>query len=342
MADKIMQAVVCLKPGELALQERPDPERGAADVLVGVRRIGICGTDFHIYDGSHPYLQYPRIMGHELSGEVLQAPPGSDLAPGQIVVVNPYVSCGTCIACRKGKPNCCVRIAVLGVHRDGGMCERISVPERNLYPAGSLTVEQAASIEFLAIGTHAVARSGLKPGARALVIGAGPIGVGAALFAGIAGADVTIMDRDADRLAFAVDGGIAARAVEAGSRSAELVSEASGGEGFDVVFDATGNRASMEAAFGYVAHGGVLALVSVITESITFSDPEFHKREMSVIGSRNALRADFDTVARSIAAGLVPMQILLTHRTSLAGVVTDLPRWATDKTGLMKALVEIG
>ena len=210
-----MEAVVCRKPGELALETRSEPQRSSDEVLIGIRRIGICGTDFHIFEGSHPYLQYPRIMGHELSGEVLEAPEGSALRAGQVVVVNPYISCGACIACRKGKPNCCLRIAVLGVHRDGGMCERISVPERNLYPAGSLTLDEAASVEFLAIGAHAVARGGLGAGDRTLVIGAGPIGLGAALFAGIAGGEVTLMDREADRLAFAMKAGIAARTIEA-------------------------------------------------------------------------------------------------------------------------------
>jgi 2-desacetyl-2-hydroxyethyl bacteriochlorophyllide A dehydrogenase len=337
-----MQAVVCRQPGEVALEERPEPIRGEAEVLVGVRRIGLCGTDFHIFEGSHPYLAYPRIIGHEFSGEVLEAPAGSDLAPGQTVVINPYVSCGACIACRNGKPNCCVRIAVLGVHRDGGCCERISVPAGNLYPARSLTVDQAASTEFLAIGAHAVARAGVKPGQRALVIGAGPIGLGAALFAGIAGADVSIMDRDPARLAFAVDNAIAARAIVAGENADAEVAAATGGESFDLVFDATGNRASMEGAFRHVAHGGTLVLVSIVSENITFSDPEFHKREMTVMGSRNATRADFERVIAAIEAGRVPLDRLITHRTSLAGAIIDLPRWTTQKTGLVKALVEIG
>ena len=124
-----MQAVVCRKPGEVAIEYRPEPQRSPSEVLVGVLRIGICGTDFHIYQGSHPYLECPRVMGHELSGEVLETPPASAFKRGQVVVVNPYLSCGTCVACRKCKPNCCVRIAVLGVHCDGGMCERISVPD---------------------------------------------------------------------------------------------------------------------------------------------------------------------------------------------------------------------
>ncbi len=336
-----MQALVCRKPGELTLEERPEPRRGEDEVLVRVRRIGICGTDYHIYEGSHPYLRYPRVIGHELSGEVLAAPRGSSLAPGQIVVVNPYLSCGVCIACRKGKPNCCVNISVLGVHCDGGMCERISAPERNLYSARGLTLDQAASVEFLAIGAHAVARAKVAPGGRVLVIGAGPIGLGAAIFARLAGGDVTVMDRDAERLAFALSAGAAARSVEADDRAPESVREATGGEGFDFVFDATGNRASMEAAFGHVAHGGTLALVGVLATDLTFSDPEFHKREMTVLASRNALRADFEAVMAAIEGGRVPLERLLTHRASLNSVVYDLPRWATEKRGLVKALVEI-
>jgi 2-desacetyl-2-hydroxyethyl bacteriochlorophyllide A dehydrogenase len=336
-----MQAVVCRDPGELAIEDRAEPRRGPADVLIGVRRVGICGTDFHIYEGRHPYLNYPRVLGHELSGEVLETPSVSAFKPGQTVVVNPYLSCGTCLACRKGKPNCCMRIAVLGVHCDGGMCERISVPERNLYPAGNLSLDQAAGVEFLAIGAHAVARAGLSAGARTLVIGAGPIGLGTAIFARLAGGDVTIMDRDRQRVAFALKAQIAEQAIEADDRIDELIRDATDGNGFDAVFDATGSRLSMEAAFGYVAHGGTLALVGVLTKNIAFSDPEFHKREMTVLGSRNALRGDFETVMAAIEDGRAPLHHLLTHRTSLVRVTTDLPRWTTAKAGLVKALVEV-
>ena len=337
-----MQAVVCRQPGEIAIEERPEPARGEGEVLVGISRIGICGTDFHIYEGKHPYLQYPRIVGHEFSGTVIEAPEKSALKPGETVVINPYVACGSCIACRNGKPNCCMQIGVLGVHRDGGMCERISIPESNLYPAGKLTVDQAASCEFLAIGAHAVARSQIKQGARALVIGAGPIGLGAALFAGIAGGHATIMDRDPERIAFAVENRIAARSIKADDRVLDAVASTTGGDGFDVVFDATGNRASMEGAFRHVAHGGTLVLVSIVTDNITFSDPEFHKREMTVMGSRNATRADFERVIAAIESGRVPLPRLISHRTSLADAITDLPRWAQEKRGLVKALVEIG
>jgi len=334
-----MQAVVCREPGKMAFEDRPEPVRSEGEVMVGVRRIGICGTDFHIYEGKHPYLQYPRIVGHEFSGLVLEAPQGSALKAGQTVVVNPYVACGSCIACRNGKPNCCMKIGVLGVHRDGGMCERISVPERNVYPAGKLTVDQGASCEFLAIGAHAVARSEIREGMRALVIGAGPIGLGTALFAQLAGGDITIMDRDAERLTFAVENGIAARSIPADEGVVEAVAAATNGEGYDVVFDATGNKASMEGAFRHVAHGGTLVLVSIVTGNITFSDPEFHKREMTLMGSRNATREDFETVVEAMRAGLVPTDALHTHSAALADLPETFPGWMEPSAGVIKAIV---
>ncbi len=336
-----MRAVVCRKPGEIALEERPEARPAAGEALIAVRRVGICGTDYHIYEGRHPYLAYPRVMGHELSGVVLEAPTGSGFALDDCVVVNPYLSCGACVACRKGKPNCCVRIVVLGVHGDGGMCERISVPTGNLYPAGRLTFDEAASVEFLSIGAHAVARSGLKPADRALVVGAGPIGLGVALFAGLSGGEVAILDLDPARLDFASQAGLAARTILADGRTAEQVAAATDGDGFDVVFDATGNRASMEQVLLYVGHGGALVLVSVVNEVVAFPDPELHKREATVICSRNALRSDFERVMAAIDAGSVPLGRLLTHRTTLASAALDIPRWTRHKTGLVKALVEI-
>lgn len=336
-----MQALVCLKPEELRLGERPDPRPAAGEVLVGVRRVGICGTDYHIYEGSHPFLEYPRVMGHELAAEVIEAPRQSALRPGQLVIVNPYVSCGECVACRKGRPNCCMHIAVLGVHRDGGMSTYLSVPEGNLYPADGLTADQAATVEFLAIGAHGVGRAGQIRGARTLVIGVGPIGIGAAIFAGIAGAEVTLMDRDAARLAEAAVLTSAAASIAAGPESAAAVTAATGGDGFDVVIDATGNRASMETGFGFVAHAGTYVLLSVVRETISFADPEFHKRETTLLASRNALRSDFERVVAAIGSGHVPVGKLVTHRTTLAGAVTDLPRWASQKQGLIKALIEV-
>ncbi|MER9228238.1 zinc-binding alcohol dehydrogenase family protein [Mesorhizobium sp. M0437] len=338
-----MKAVVCRSPGELVLEDRPAPGAPPAGwALVAVSHVGICGTDYHIFEGKHPFLAYPRIMGHEVSGTVIEVGEDVDLAVGEAVNVNPYLACGKCIACRQGKPNCCVMIEVLGVHRDGAMCEQILVPAQNLYPAHGLSLADAAAVEFLAIGAHAVRRSLADPGARTLVIGAGPIGLGTALFARIAGLDVMLLDMSAERLGFAESElGFATLDGSRGA-AADLVREATGGDGFDVVFDATGNTRSVQSAFAHVAHGGALVLVSVVKDDIAFSDPEFHKREMMLIGSRNALRADFDHVAASIRNGALPLAKLVTHRTTLGETPHDLARWAHEKSGLIKAVIQVG
>ncbi len=335
-----MDALVCSEPGRLELAKRPAPTRASDDVLVRPRRVGICGTDYHIYEGTHPYLQYPRVMGHELAVEVVEAPAGGQVSPGQICVVNPYLSCGHCVACRAGKPNCCVNISVLGVHRDGGMAGLLLVPLTNLVAADGLTVDQCATVEFLSIGAHAVRRGGVTESDRVLVVGAGPIGLGVAIFARLSGSRVAVVDNNAER-ANSAESIAGATALPTGESVEQSVLAFTDGEGFDVVFDATGNAGAMEAGFGHVAHGGRYVLVSVVKDPITFSDPDFHRKEMSLFGSRNATSEDFERVIGAIGAGQVPVDRLITHRTTLAGAVDDIPRWATEKSGLIKALVDV-
>ena len=337
----VMKAVVCAAPHSISVETRPAAVRPENEVLLKINRAGICGTDYHIYEGLHPFLNYPRVIGHELSATVVDTPSSNKFKIGQKVAINPYIACGTCHACKIGKPNCCMNIAVLGVHRDGGMCEYISLPERNLISADGLTLDEAATVEFLAIGAHAVRRSSIGRGERALVVGAGPIGLGVAIFAKIAGADVTLVDRDSERLSLASAATGIANTIIANSDGAAKIMQQSNDDGFDVVFDATGSRASMEQSFAYVAHGGTYVFVGLIKGDITFSDSEFHKREMTLMGSRNATAVDFDHVISAIKSKKVPIERLLTHRTTLASVSSDLPRWSSDKKGLIKALVEI-
>lgn len=337
----LMNSVACTQPGKLEIREVARPVREGAEVKVRIRRIGICGTDYHIFEGKHPFLSYPRVMGHELAAEVIETGPGSAFAVGEHVIVNPYLACGACRACTQGKPNCCTSIAVLGVHRDGGMCEEICLPEQNLVRSEGLSLDACATVEFLAIGAHAVLRGGIGPTDRVLVTGAGPIGLGAAIFARLAGADVSILDLDAGRLREAC--GIAGdcRAIMAGATAETEISRITEGNGFDAVFDATGNLNSIQAGFARVAHGGRYILVSVVNETVSFSDPEFHKREMSLIGSRNATSEDFRTVIAALKAGQIPLERIITHRTGFDGVVTDLPRWASQKDGLIKAMITL-
>lgn len=333
-----MKAVLCNAPGDLRVVEREAPQATEGEVLLRIRRVGLCGTDYHIFGGNQPFLTYPRVMGHELAGEVLSVPAGSSLRAGQTVTVNPYMACGTCRACRKGKPNCCSNIAVLGVHTDGGMCDMLAIPERAVIDATGLTLDQAAMVEFLAIGAHAVSRTKLMAGDRVLVVGAGPIGVAAGMFARLDGAEVTFIDTRASRLAHVRDrlGFNHAVAVSDGTR--DVLAEWTDGEFFDCVFDATGNIHAMRAGLDHVAHGGSYVLISVVKDDLIFPDPEFHKRETTLLGSRNALSADFARVISAIKSGDIPTDALHTHSLNAEDMPEKLPRLIAEADTVLKAI----
>ncbi|AVS84612.1 dehydrogenase [Paracidovorax avenae] len=335
-----MLTIICESPKNLQALEQPLPARAAGEVLLRVKRVGVCGTDLHIFTGNQPYLAYPRVMGHELSGVVEEADAGSGLAPGDPVYVMPYLSCGHCVACRQGKTNCCVRIQVLGVHRDGAMTEFLSVPQGFVHKAEGITLDQAAMLEFLAIGAHAVRRGTVAAGQRVLVVGAGPIGLAAMIFSRLRGAQVTAIDGRQDRLDFALQKVGVASAVPLGDGDEAELSRLTGGEFFDVVFDATGNAGAMERGFRFIAHGGRYVLVSIVQGDIQFSDPEFHKREATLLSSRNATTEDFETVMAAMRAGQVPDKALATHRMALGDVPAQFAGLLDPGAGVIKAIVE--
>lgn len=336
-----MKAVVCEKPYSIGIVDRPEPVRTAGELLVRVRRVGLCGTDFHIVAGRHPFLAYPRVIGHELAGEVVAADASSPIRPGQTITINPYLACGRCIACRKQKPNCCVNIEVLGVHTDGGMAEFICVPQDVAVAADGLTLDQAAMVEFLAIGAHAVRQGAVSEGERVLVTGAGPIGVAVALFAARRGADVTLIDINSKRLEYARERLGITQTVTVSDELEPMLSERTDGEFFDVVFDATGSARAIENGFRYVAHGGRYVLVSVVKDMIHFSDPEFHKREATLIASRNATAEDFGNVIESIRKGQVPTDALHTHTFSLMELPSKMMELLSRQDQTLKVICEV-
>jgi 2-desacetyl-2-hydroxyethyl bacteriochlorophyllide A dehydrogenase len=335
-----MLTVLCESPGKLVAQDRPRPERQPGEVLLRVRRVGICGTDLHIFTGDQPYLAYPRVMGHELSGVVEEADAAARPAPGDPVYVMPYLSCGTCVACRQGKTNCCTSMQVLGVHRDGALTEYLSVPAPFVHKADGISLDQAAMLEFLAIGAHAVRRSELSAGKKVLVAGAGPIGLAVMLFARLRGAEVVALDTRQDRLDFAMAHIGLEAAVALSADVDDQMKRLTGGDHFDVVFDATGNAKAMESGFRWIAHGGRYVLLSIVQSQISFSDPEFHKREATLLASRNATTEDFETVLAAMRSGQVPDAALATHRMALADVPDDFARLLDPAQGVIKAIVE--
>lgn len=336
-----MHVLVCTQPGHMALQEVPTPTCGPGEALVRVRRVGICGTDIHAYGGNQPYFDYPRVLGHELAGEVVAVGAGADAAlVGQNAYVIPYLHCGDCRACQSGKTNCCQHMQVIGVHRDGGMAEYLAVPTEHLVVSKTLAPDQLALIECLAIGAHAVRRSAVSENELAVIVGAGPIGMGALQIAKSRGARTVVVDTNRQRLTFCRDtlgADATLHAIEDDVVAALLAMN--DGALADVVFDATGNPKAMQRGFDFAGHGGRYVLVSVVKADIAFHDPDFHKKELSLLGSRNATREDFETVARLIDEGHVKADAMITHRGALTDMPTLMPQWCDPTSGVIKAMI---
>jgi threonine dehydrogenase-like Zn-dependent dehydrogenase len=338
-----VKTIVLEEPERLNAIETPEPGSPApGEALVAVRRVAVCGTDLHAFLGNQTFFTYPRVLGHELAVEVLEVGEGvSRVSPGDTCAVEPYLECGDCVACRAGKPNCCVSLKVLGVHVDGGLRERARLPASKLHPSRTLGRDALSLVEMLCVGAHAVGRAVPMDGERVLVIGAGPIGLGVMAFARLAGATVIALDMEPGRLEHARQALGVEHTVEAGEGAKEAVEELTGGDRADVVFDATGSPSSMEGAFDHVAHGGRLVLVGHANAKITFSDPLFHGREMTLLASRNARAGEFTRVIVALEEGQVDVGGWISHRTAFDGLVEAFPAFARREGGLIKAVVEL-
>ncbi|HLZ61532.1 MAG TPA: zinc-binding alcohol dehydrogenase family protein [Ktedonosporobacter sp.] len=338
-----MKSIMLETPGQLRLQQQEEPpEPGAGEALVRVHRIGVCGTDLHAFRGEQPFFTYPRILGHELGVEVVATGPQEQrLSVGMRCAVEPYFNCGHCPACLRGKPNCCVNLKVFGVHVDGGMRDYVLVPAARLHASTTLSYEQLALIEPLSIGAHAVWRAQLAEGERVLVVGAGPIGLAVTQFAVLAGAQVMVMDISEQRLAFCQRLWPQVSCIDASGDGLTALKQAVGEDLPPVVFDATGNPRSMHAAFSYVGFGGRLIFVGLFQGDVTFHDPDFHRRELTLLSSRNATSSDFLRIMGYLEAGQIDLTPWITHRAALDTVVEAFPHWFDRDSGIVKAVITL-
>lgn len=336
-----MRALVCSEPRKLEYRYQPIPEPRENHALIRIKRVGICGTDLHAFDGTQPFLSYPRILGHELSGELVEFDNAPGFKAGEIVSFIPYFNCGNCVACRMGKTNCCSSLQVCGVHIDGGMTEYLSVPSISLLHGAGLSLEELALVEPLAIGAHGVRRAAIQPREFVLVIGAGPIGLGTMAFARIAGAKVIAMDINEQRLQFCKDKLQVDYTVNALANSEEVIREITQGDMATVVIDATGNLKAINNAFRFMAHGARYVLIGLQRGDINFSHPEFHKREATLMSSRNATREDFEHVITAIKELRVNPAIFITHQVRFEKVASQFESWLNPVTGVIKAMIEL-
>jgi len=337
-----MKTLVCVKPGTLEFEERDKPVLQEDHAIIKTRRIGICGTDLHAFEGTQPYFEYPRILGHELAGDLVAFDNAPGFTLGEQVTFIPYFNCGNCIACRSGGPNFCVNIKVCGVHIDGGMAEYLMVPSQSLIHGEGLSVDELALVEPLAIGAHGIKRANIKPGEFVLVIGAGPIGLGTMEFARIAGAKVIALDINEARLKFCKEKLKIDYIINAQSNDVvQQLREITNGDMPTVVIDATGNLKAINNAFQYMSHGARYVLIGLQKGDICFSHPEFHKREGTLMSSRNATREDFEHVISSMKKKLVDPATYITHRVPFDQIKDEFEGWLNPANGVIKAIAEI-
>ena len=317
-----MQQWTCTQPGNFELQQTEIPARAAGFSLLRIRTIGICGTDIHAFAGNQPFFQYPRILGHELAAEVVES---ERFSPGELVTIIPYFNCQTCAACTQGKTNCCENIQVFGVHIDGGMREYIAVEDRYILPGTGLTADELAMVEPISIAAHGVRRGKIQAGEKVLVMGAGPIGLFTILMAKILGAIVEVAEPNAARLAFCEE--------NLGVNSASQAS-------YQTVIDATGNKSAIESGFTKIAHGGQYILIGLQKEAISFIHPEFHKREATLMSSRNATIADFQYVMELLRTQQIPVKPFITHRFDWTRVGDEFLSIHDPSRKIVKAIIQ--
>ena len=338
-----MEAVQLAEPGKLRLVSIAEAATPSLhEARVRICRVGICGTDLHAFAGRQPFFEYPRILGHELGVEVLDV--GSavvDLKEGDRCAVEPYLNCERCTACRRGRPNCCESLQVLGVHVDGGLCGEITIAASKLHRSSRLEFDQLALVETLGIGANAVDRAEITASDTVLVVGAGPIGLGVAQFALARGATVYVVDRSASRRSFCDQALPVAGVLGETPEILQQVRDLTNGDLFTAVFDATGNAQAMAESFEYVAHAGKLIFVGIVLDDIQFYDPLFHRREMTLYASRNSRPELFKEIITSIERGKIDTRPWITHRTGMAGLIDALPDYAKPDSGVVKAMVTL-
>jgi 2-desacetyl-2-hydroxyethyl bacteriochlorophyllide A dehydrogenase len=334
-----MKAIVINAPKDISIMEVSNPERKGNEVLIKVRGMGICGSDIGAYKGINPLVTYPRIIGHEIAGEVLEAPRGeAEMMPGDRVVIEPYLYCGYCYPCINQRTNCCENLAVRGVHIDGGMSEYCFHPRHLIHRApADVSWKHLAMVEPLTISIHAVKRARLAKGERVVITGSGPIGLLAAQYASMIGAVPIIVDPIDERLAIARLLGIPHGINPVKESAVERIKEMTDGRMAEAVIEASGSDAAIRSSIDYVAYSGRISLVGWPKGEVSLMTAMFTKKELDVVGSRNSLR-DFPESIDLIAGNKIDVASLVTRTVSFEEVPAVVKEMAEYPEKFMKAV----
>ena len=334
-----MRAIIINAPGEISIKDVPPAEKRPGEVLIKVHGMGICGSDIAAYKGINPLVTYPRVIGHEIAGEVLEAPQGDKtLTPGDPVVIEPYVYCGKCYPCMNLRTNCCENLKVRGVHIDGAMMELCSHPRSLVHrvPSG-VSWERLAMVEPLTISVHAVKRARVTKGEHLAVIGAGPIGLLAALYARVIGAVPIMIDPIEERLAFARALGIPFGINPTGEKAVDLIREITEGRMAEAVIEASGSEAAIRNSIDYVAYSGRIALVGWPKREVSLPTAMVTKKELDIVGSRNSRQA-FGESVELVAAGKIDVAAMITRTISFGETPDAVREIATHPERFLKVV----
>ncbi|QTL97396.1 alcohol dehydrogenase catalytic domain-containing protein [Iocasia frigidifontis] len=317
MTNSLMKALFLKKPYKLELKNTNIPVLSQGEVLIKVNAVALCGTDIHAYHGKQGLFEYPRIIGHEISGEIVEMnAKQKKLRIGDRVAIIPYINCGHCISCNKEIYGACENLKVVGVHQAGGLAEFIKIPVDNLVKLPqNIDNLNGALVEPLAISTHAVRKANPKSDENILIVGMGPIGLGAAEIAKTFGANVILADLSEERRDFVskrfdYKNILNPLAVDYRKQLAELTD----GNMPDTIIDTTGSNKSMESCFKYLSYGGKVVYVGIYNGDLVIDDIEFHKRQTRLFGSRAAQKTDFEYVIGCIGKGLVKPEKFITDK----------------------------
>ena len=311
-----MKAVFIENPGKAVIRDIPRPARKPGEALLKLLYGGICGSDLGSYRGTFAYFSYPRTPGHEFSAEIVEIDENDrGLKPGMVVVCNPYFNCGECYSCKHGLVNACMSNQTMGVQREGAFSEYITMPLDRIYDGKGLEPMVLAIIEPLCISYHGVSRANIKAGDRVLVLGAGTIGVLAAVAAKSRGARVYVADVAEKKLQFAMDSfGLEGTLLnDSPEHFQEQVEAVTGGDGFDVTIEAVGLPSTFQNCIDAAAFGGNVVLIGIGKKNLDFNFTTIQKKELNVFGSRNALKADFLELIDLVKAGGVDLEKIVTN-----------------------------
>ncbi len=336
-----MKALVLQQPGEAAVETVADVAHMEGNVLLKVRRVGLCGSDLNSFRGKNPMVTFPRIPGHEVAATVVESSrTHPQFAAGVNVTLSPYTQCGKCPSCLRGRPNACQFNETLGVQRDGALAEYISVPPEKLYLA-NLNLKELCIVEPLTVGFHAVARGRVTGEDVVAIIGCGGVGLGAVAASGFRKARTIAIDVDETKLALALKSGATDTINTTREDLHERLQELTGGRGPDVIIEAIGLPQTFRAAVEEVAFTGRVVYIGYAKEPVAYETRLFVQKELDILGSRNALPGDFREVIRMLEEGRFPVDQAVSNIASLDEAPALLKAWSQNPAAFTKIMIAL-